>query len=106
MLNDLFTVLLSSVALGGVSYMIVWGVHNFEITVNAIMSWADKQESFLQKLISCPLCFGTQVAVATSSLHCLAFSLGLWRWVLITCLTVLCTLLLVHKLKPLDEEHE
>lgn len=104
MLEMLFTIVLSALVLGSASYMIVWGMHNFELTVNAIMSWADKQESFLQKMISCPVCLGTQVSVALSSLHCLAFSLGLWRWLLITSLTVMFTLLFVNKLKPLDEE--
>lgn len=102
MLETLLTVVFSSLVLGSVSYMIVWGMHNFEITVNAIMSWADRQDTFLQKMISCPVCFGTQVGVALSSLHCLAFSLGLWRWLLITALTVMFTLLFVNKLKPLD----
>ena len=104
MTDWIFTVSLSSLVLGFMAYMIVWGVHNFELTVNTIMVWADQQESFLQKLISCSVCFSVQVVLGLSSLHCLVFGMGLWTWVAITLLSCLVTLLMV-RLDPLTEKN-
>jgi len=103
MTDWILTVLLSSLVLGSMAYMVVWGVHNFELTVDTIMVWADQQESFLQKLISCPVCFSVQVVLALSSLHCLAFGMGLWTWVAITLLACLVALLM-GRLDPLTEK--
>jgi hypothetical protein len=82
--------------------MAVWGMHNFEITVDTIMAWADRQESFLQKMISCPICFGVQMTLALTSMHCLVFGLGLWSWVSISLLGSL-TALLMTRLDPLTD---
>jgi len=94
MTDWILTVLLSSLVLGSMAYMVVWGMHNFELTLDTIMVWADQQESFLQKLISCPVCLGVQVVLVLSSLHCLAFGMGLWTWVAITLLACLVALLM------------
>jgi hypothetical protein len=77
-------------------------MHNFEITVDTIMAWADRQESFLQKMISCPICFGVQMTLALTSMHCLVFGLGLWSWVSISLLGSL-TALLMTRLDPLTD---
>ena len=82
--------------------MAVWGMHNFEITVDTIMAWADRQESFLQKMISCPICFGVQMTLALTSMHCLVFGLGLWSWVSISLLGSL-TALVMTRLDPLTD---
>jgi hypothetical protein len=103
MTDWILTVSLSSLVLGSMAYMVVWGIHNFELTVDTIMVWADRQESFLQKLISCPVCFGVQVVLALSSLHCLAFGMGLWTWVAITLLACLVALFM-GRLDPLTEK--
>jgi|LakMenE18May11ns_1017448.scaffolds.fasta_scaffold9953183_5 hypothetical protein len=102
MIDWTLTVILSSVVLGSMSYMAVWGMHNFEITVDTIMAWADRQESFLQKMISCPICFGVQMTLALTSMHCLVFGLGLWSWVSISLLGSL-TALLMTRLDPLTD---
>lgn len=102
MIDWTLTVILSSVVLGSMSYMAVWGMHNFEITVDTIMAWADKQESFLQKMISCPICLGVQMTLALTSMHCLVFGLGLWSWVSISLLGSL-TALLMTRLNPLTD---
>lgn len=93
---------LSAVLVGAMTYMLVWGLHNFEITADSIMPWADKQETFFQKMISCMSCLSVQLAVALSSLHCLAFGMGLWRWAGITVLSSLVSLWLGRALIPLD----
>lgn len=102
MIDWTLTVILSSLVLGSMSYMAVWGMHNFEITVDTIMMWADRQESFLQKMISCPICFGVQVTLALAAMHCLVFGLGLWSWVAISMLGSL-TVLLLNRLDPLTD---
>jgi hypothetical protein len=102
MIDWTLTVILSSVVLGSMSYMAVWGMHNFEITVDTIMAWADRQESFLQKMISCPICFGVQMTLALTSMHCLVFGLGLWSWVSISLLGSL-TALVMTRLDPLTD---
>lgn len=96
----------SSLLIGCMTYMAVWGLHNFELTMDTVMVWADKQETFLQKMISCPVCLGTQTAVALSSLHCIAFKLGLWSWVAITLLSCLTGLFMIRKLDILTESNE
>lgn len=96
---------LTALVLGSCAYMAVWGLHNFEITVDTIMQWADRQETFLQKMVSCPICLSVQVSVALGSLHCIMFGIGLWRWAAICLLTCLVALILVRKLKPLDESN-
>jgi len=104
MIDVFFSVALSALMVGPMAYMTVWGMHNFELTSDTIMSWADRQETFLQKMISCPLCFTVQVSVALSSLHCIAFGMGLWRWIGITLLSTMFALWLVRVLNPLDPE--
>jgi len=99
----IFIVISSSLLLGSTAYMIVWGVHNFEITADTVMAWADKQESFLQKLISCPMCFSVQTVLVLSSIHCLTFTLGLWTWIIITLLACLVALFAV-RVDPLTEK--
>ena len=93
---------LAALLLGPCAYMAVWGMHNFEITVDTIMQWADRQDTFLQKMVSCPVCLSVQASMAMSSITCLAFGIGLWRWAAITLLTCLVSLLLTLKIKPLD----
>jgi high-affinity Fe2+/Pb2+ permease len=92
----------SAFILGVMAYMFVWGMHNFELTADTIMPWADQQETFLQKMISCPVCFSVQATIALSSLHCLAFEFGLWRWAVICALGCLVALWLIRDLNPLD----
>lgn len=103
MIDWTVTVALSSLVIGTMAYMVVWGLHNFDITVDTIMAWADQQNTFLQKLISCPMCCSVQLAVALTTLHCLTFNLGLWTWVATTLLSCFLALLLVIRLHPLDE---
>lgn len=98
--------MMSAAMLGCMTYMVVWGMHNFELTVDTVMAWADKQETFLQKMISCPVCFGTQVALALSALHCVVFKLGLWSWVAIALSTCLMALWMIRKLDPLAENEK
>lgn len=102
MIETFLSVAFSAFLLGAVTYVMVWGLHNFELTSDTIMIWADKQETFLQKMISCPVCLTVQLSVATSSLHCLAFGFGLWRWILLTALTCLMALWLVRTRDPLS----
>jgi 4-hydroxy-3-methylbut-2-en-1-yl diphosphate synthase IspG/GcpE len=96
----IFIVILSAIIIGSMSYMVVWGMHNFELTVNTIMMWADRQETFLQKMISCPVCLSVQSTIALTSLHCLAFNLGLWTWMCVAILGCLVALALI-KTDPL-----
>jgi hypothetical protein len=103
MIDWIITVSLSSLFIGFMAYMVVWGMHNFELTVDTIMAWADQQDSFLQKLISCPVCFGVQVVLVLSSIHCLTFNLGLWTWIGITLLACFVALFMV-RLDPLTEK--
>lgn len=95
-------ILISSLIIGVMAYTIVWGLHNFELTADTIMPWADKQETFLQKMISCPVCLSVQLSVALSSLHCLAFGLGLWRWAALSVLSCFIALWLVRSPDPLE----
>lgn len=104
MIDVFLNVLFSALLIGPMTYMVVWGLHNFELTADTIMVWADKQETFFQKMISCANCLAVQTAVALSSLHCLAFGLGLWRWIGITLLSTLFALWLVRAINPLDIE--
>ena len=106
MLEWIFTVIMSAAMIGSMTYMVVWAMHNFELTVDTIMAWADQQNTFLQKMISCPVCFGTQVAVALSALHCVVFKLGLWSWISIALLSCLAALILIRKLDVLTESSE
>jgi hypothetical protein len=103
MTQFIFEAALAALLLGSCTYMVVWGLHNFDITVDTVMQWADRQDTFLQKMISCPVCLSIQVGVALSSLTCLAFGIGLWRWAATTLLTCLVALVFLRKLKPLDE---
>lgn len=103
MIDWALVVIASPLILGSMAYMIVWGMHNFDVTSDTIMAWADKQDTFLQKMISCPMCLGTQVSVALTSLHCLAFGLGLWTWTAISILSCLVTLTLLRRVEPLTE---
>ena len=103
MIDWILTAAFSALIVGCMSYMIVWGMHNFEITMDTIMVWADKQETFLQKLVSCPMCFGTQVSLALSAVHCIVFGLGVWSWLTIALCSCLVTLILVRRLDPLTE---
>lgn len=104
MLDIFFTEVLSALIIGSITYVVVWGIHNFELTLDTIMAWADRQETFLQKAISCPVCLTTHTSVALSSLHCIAFGIGLWRWIGITLLSTLLALWMVRVLNPLDRE--
>lgn len=104
LIDYLIGVASSSLLLGPMVYMVVWGLHNFDLTVDTIMVWADKQESFLQKMISCSTCLTVQVTLVLTSLHCLAFGLGLWRWVGICLLTSLLALWLLRTITPLDTD--
>lgn len=106
MTDWLFSVLLSSAVLGCMAYMTVWGMHNFDITVNSIMVWADQQETFLQKMVSCPMCLTVQASMALSAFHCLAFGRGLWTWVLLSLGSSLVGLFLLRKLDILGEKDE
>lgn len=106
MLDWLINVVFSALVIGCMTYMVVWGMHNFELTLDTIMAWADQQETFLQKLISCPVCFGTQVAIALSALHCIVFHVGLWSWVTISLSSCLVALILIRKLDPLTESEK
>lgn len=103
MIEWIFTVALSAISIGSMSYMVVWGMHNFELTVDTIMVWADRQETFLQKMISCPVCLGVQSTIALTSLHCLAFKLGLWTWICVALLGCLVALVLIKKIDPLTD---
>lgn len=104
MTDWIFLVTTSSLIIGCMAYMVVWGMHNFDLTLDTVMAWADQQETFLQKLVSCPVCFGTQVSVALSSLHCVVFHLGLWTWVCLSLMSCLVALVFIKKLDPLTEE--
>ena len=97
------TTVLSALVIGGMTYTLVWGMHNFDITVNTIMSWADKQETFLQTLISCPVCFSVQISLLLSTLQCAVFGLGLWTWVAVSLLSCLASLFLIRAVDPLAE---
>jgi len=77
-------IMFSGIVLGVVAYGIVWAFHNFEILVDTVMVWADKQETFLQKMISCNVCLTAQVSTALSAVHCLVFDRGLWTWFLLS----------------------
>ena len=94
----------STILLGPMVYMMVWGLHNFDLTVDTVMVWADKQESFLQKMISCSTCLTVQVTMLLCSGHCLAFGIGLWRWIGICLLTSLLALWLARTITPLDPD--
>ena len=100
------TIVLSALVIGGMTYTIVWGMHNFDITVNTIMSWADKQETFLQTLISCPVCFSVQISLLLSTLQCVVFGLGLWTWAAVSLLSCLASLFLLRAVDPLAERKE
>lgn len=103
MTDHLITVVFSAVVLGCMTYMVVWGMHNFEITVNTIMPWADKQNTFLQKLVSCEMCLSVQASIALTTAHCLVFKLGLWSWIIICILSCLIALFLIRKIQPLNQ---
>jgi len=103
MIEWILTVALSAISIGVMSYMIVWGVHNFELTVNTIMVWADQQETFLQKMISCSVCLAVQSTLALTSLHCLVFKLGLWTWICTTLIACLVALVLIKRINPLAD---
>lgn len=97
---------LSALIIGGMTYTIVWGMNNFDITVNTIMSWADKQETFLQTLISCPVCFSVHISLLLSTLQCAVFGLGLWTWIAVSLLSCLSSLFLIRVVDPLAERKE
>lgn len=102
----LVEIVISSLILGLAAYVMVWGLHNFQLTADTIMPWADKQETFLQKMISCPVCLSVQLSVALSSLHCLAFNVGLWRWAIICLISCFTALWLVRSVDPLEKVRE
>ena len=77
-------VMTSGILLGIVTYAIVWGMHNFDIFVDTVMAWADRQETFLQKAISCEVCLTVHVAMSLSAAHCWIFDRGLWTWAMLT----------------------
>ena len=103
MIEWTLSVFLSAAMLGAVAYMVVWGLHNFDITVDTIMAWADQQNTFLQKMISCPMCLTVQTSMALSAMHCFAFGMGLWTWVLLSLGSCLMALFLLRKLSLLEE---
>jgi hypothetical protein len=106
MILNLTEIIVSSIIIGAMAYMIVWSLHNFELTADTIMPWADRQETFLQKMISCPICLSVQASVALSSLHSLAFGIGLWRWAIICVLSCFMALWLTRSVDPLDKVKE
>ena len=96
-------IMFSGILLGVVAYAIVWGLHNFDLFVNTIMLWADKQETFFQKMISCEVCLTVQVSAALAATHCLIFGAGLWSWLMLTGLTFVFGLSLNRKVGSLNE---
>ena len=97
-------IMFSGILLGVVAYAVVWGLHNLELFANTIMVWADKQETFFQKMISCEPCLTTQVSMALAAIHCMIFGGGLWSWLLLTAVTFVFGLSLNRKAGLLNEQ--
>ena len=95
--------LVTGLVLGLTAYAIVWSLHNLSIFVDTVMAWADRQETFLQKMVSCETCLSVQVSMALAAIQCLAFHKGLWTWLVLTAVTYACALAISRKLALLDE---
>lgn len=79
-LHDPLVFLLACCLLAGMAYAGVWTLHNIDLTRDTIMPWADKQETFLQKMISCHYCAGFQLLMVLTTTGCVAAKLGLATW--------------------------
>jgi hypothetical protein len=99
-------ILLSGLVLGLAAYAIVWSLHNLSIFVDTVMAWADRQETFLQRMVSCESCLTVQVSMALAAAQCLAFHRGLWTWLVMTAAIYACAMAVNRKVGLLDEPKE
>jgi hypothetical protein len=96
-------ILLSGLVLGLAAYAIVWSLHNLSIFVDTVMAWADRQETFLQRMVSCESCLTAQVSMALAAAQCLAFHRGLWTWLVMTSAIYACAMAVSRRFGLLDE---
>lgn len=103
MISWLQDILISGLMLGVVAYAVVWSLHNLSIFVDTVMAWADPQETFLQRMVSCESCLTAQVSMALAAAQCLAFHRGLWTWFVMTVAIYACAMAVNRRLGLLDE---
>ena len=99
-------ILFSGLVLGLATYTVVWSLHNLSIFVDTVMAWADRQETFLQRMVSCEACLMVQVSMALAAAQCLAFHRGLWTWLVMTAAIYAFAMAISRRLNLLDEPKE
>jgi len=93
---EIIPLLLDGLLLGVVSYFLAWSLHHAAIFENLI-AWAEMSDTFIKRIIACPICVTYHIALFTAGIPALIFTWNPGRWFIVWCVACCISLALYSR---------